>query len=119
MQNKDIAQSFLRMASSGKAQDAFEAFTAPDFRHHNPGFAGDAHTLAQAMDADTAAAPKQLTILRAIEEGELVALHMKVQRGANLVSVMHLYRFVGDKIAELWDVGLPAPPSSPNVNGLF
>ena len=54
-------------------------------------------------------------------DGDLVAVHSRVQhhaedRGA---AVMHLFRFDGDHIAELWDVGQQVPAESPNANGMF
>jgi predicted SnoaL-like aldol condensation-catalyzing enzyme len=50
-----------------------------------------------------------------------VAVHSRVQhtpadRGAALV---HLFRFEGDRIAELWDVGQEVPAETPNANGMF
>lgn len=64
---------------------------------------------------------KTLEVLRALEDGDLVAVHARVQhrpddRGAALV---HVFRFEGDRIAELWDVGQPVPAESVNTNGMF
>ena len=51
----------------------------------------------------------------------MVAVHSRVwhapdDRGAALV---HLFRFEGDRIAELWDIGQRVPTESPNANGMF
>jgi predicted SnoaL-like aldol condensation-catalyzing enzyme len=35
------------------------------------------------------------------------------------MAVMHIFRFEGDKIAELWDFGQEAPKDMPNENGMF
>jgi predicted SnoaL-like aldol condensation-catalyzing enzyme len=35
------------------------------------------------------------------------------------VTVVHIFRFDGGKIAELWDLGQPVPETSPNENGMF
>jgi predicted SnoaL-like aldol condensation-catalyzing enzyme len=32
---------------------------------------------------------------------------------------VHIFRFRGDKIVELWDLGQEVPESSPNENGMF
>ena len=45
---KEIAISFLRLASSGQLDDAYRKVSA-QFRHHNPYFAGDAESLKAGM----------------------------------------------------------------------
>jgi predicted SnoaL-like aldol condensation-catalyzing enzyme len=52
-----------------------------------------------------------------------VAVHSRVRqnpgdRGAALV---HISRFEGERIAELWDIGIgqPVPAESVNANGMF
>jgi predicted SnoaL-like aldol condensation-catalyzing enzyme len=34
-------------------------------------------------------------------------------------ALVHLFRFEGDRIAELWDIGLPVPAESVNTNARF
>jgi predicted SnoaL-like aldol condensation-catalyzing enzyme len=122
MQNlKDIAISFLTRAATGKLDEAYE-LVSPDFRHHNPYFAGDAESLKAGM----AGAHKQfpntgIDVQRAIVEGDLVAVHSRVQHASDKqpIAVVHIFRFEGDKIAELWDVGIEVPKDSPNENGAF
>jgi predicted SnoaL-like aldol condensation-catalyzing enzyme len=62
-----------------------------------------------------------LEVQRILEEVELVAVHSRVQHGANepQISVVHIFRFEGDRIAELWDVGQAAPADSLNEFGMF
>lgn len=64
---------------------------------------------------------RQLDILRALEEGDLVAVHSHVRRnrddgGAALVHILPLrgrpYRRAGD-------IGQPVPAQSVNANGMF
>jgi predicted SnoaL-like aldol condensation-catalyzing enzyme len=62
-----------------------------------------------------------LEIQHVLQDGELVAVHSRVRhdptdRGA---AVVHLFRFTGDRIAELWDVGQEVPEVSPNDDGMF
>ena len=64
---------------------------------------------------------KQLEVLHTLEDGDLVAVHSHVRprpddRGG---VVVHLFRFEGDRIAELWDIGQPVPAESVNRNGMF
>jgi predicted SnoaL-like aldol condensation-catalyzing enzyme len=39
--------------------------------------------------------------------------------GESGVAVVHIFRFQGDRIAELWDIGQPVPQDSPNQAGMF
>lgn len=59
--------------------------------------------------------------MRALEDGELVAIHSHVHmtpddRGMALV---HIFRFEADRIVELWDIGQPVPAETVNSNGMF
>jgi predicted SnoaL-like aldol condensation-catalyzing enzyme len=120
--NKDIAITFLKLAASGKLDEAYDNYIAPNFRHHNAYFAGDAESLKTGM----AEAHKQfpnttLEVRHAWEDGYQVAVHSRVSHGPEQadISVVHMFRFEGNRIAELWDVGMEAPKDSPNKNGLF
>ena len=119
---KDSAVSFLRLAASGRVREAYTQHVSSNFHHHNPYFADGAQALMAGMEENARQNPnKKLEVLRALEEGDLVAVHARVQhrpddRGAALV---HVFRFEGDRIAELWDVGQPVPAESVNTNGMF
>lgn len=119
---KEKAVSFLRMVASGDVREAYRKYVGPDFRHHNPYFPGDAESLLAAMAENAANFPgKSLEIKHALEDGEIVAVHSRVRqhpedRGG---AVVHLFRFHGERIVELWDVGQPVPERSPNENGMF
>ena len=119
---KEIAIDFLHSAASGNVRDAYRNYVAPNFRHHNAFFKGDAEALMLAIEENAAKNPqKTLEIHHAIREGDLVAIHSHVRmnpndRGAGLV---HIFRFEGDRIAELWDLAQPVPEESPNENGMF
>ena len=119
---KDTARDFLTLCASGRAHEAFPKHVSPQFRHHNPWFAGDAATLMTAMDDNAAKNPhKTFEILRTLEDGDLVAAHSRVcmQPGQADHAVVHLFRFDGDRIVELWDIGQQAPETSANRNGMF
>lgn len=119
---KETAVTFLRMAASGGAQEAFERFAAPRFVHHNPHFADDAGSLAAAMDENAGQNPdKELTVLRTIAEGDLVAVHSVVhhKKGDRGFGLVHIFRFEADRIAELWDLAQEVPAESPNRSGMF
>jgi predicted SnoaL-like aldol condensation-catalyzing enzyme len=119
---KDAAIEFLTLAASGKVQEAYERHVAPGFRHHNPYFRGDAAALMEAMQMNAAANPnKVLKVQRALQDGEQVAVFSHVtQRPGDLgFAVVHIFRFEGNRIAELWDLGLAVPQDSVNENGMF
>lgn len=113
---------FLRLAASGKAREAFQQPVASGFRHHNSYSRGDADSLMIAMEENAAKDPDRvLEIQRALEDGDLVAVHSRVrQRPGELGgAVVHIFKFQGDRIVELWDMGQPVPENSPNENGMF
>ena len=120
--HRDIATDFLKLAASGRAREAFERYVAADFRHHNAWFPGDGPSLMKAMDENAAQHPdKELTIHRVVESGDQVATfsHVRHTRTEPGAAVVHFFRFEGDRIAELWDVGQEVPADSPNTNGMF
>jgi predicted SnoaL-like aldol condensation-catalyzing enzyme len=120
--NKDAALSFLRLAASGKVREAYARHVAPGFRHHNPFFAGGADALMAAMAENARQNPTKLfEVQRAIAEGDLVAVHSRVRQGPEDpgAAVVHILRFEGGRIAEMWDVGQPVPAQSPNRAGMF
>jgi predicted SnoaL-like aldol condensation-catalyzing enzyme len=119
---KATAVAFLRQAATGQAREAFRTYTGAGFRHHNPFFRGDAESLARAMDENVAKNPdKVLEVQRVLEDSDLVAVHARVRLRPDQpeVAVVHLYRFEGDVIVELWDVAQPAPKDMVNEHGMF
>ena len=119
---KEIAITFLKLAAAGKLDEAYGTYVAPNFRHHNAYFAGDAESLKAGMAAAHEQFPNTtLEVQHAWEDGDLVAIHSRVSHGADQpdIAVVHMFRFEDDRVAELWDVGMEAPKDSPNKNGLF
>lgn len=121
-ENKKSAVTFLQMVAAGNVREAFKTYTDLGFIHHNFYFHGDAESIIPAMEENAENNPeKSFEVLRAIEEGETVAVHSYVKQdqedlGAVLV---HIFRFQGDRIVEMWDVGQVIPENSPNENGAF
>lgn len=124
MTKKEIAQDFLRLASSGQSRKAFELYVADDFKHHNAYYKGDRQTLMLAMEESHLQSPnKVFDMLRALEEGNLVAVHSRVQQAGENGwegAVMHIFRFDDNQgIVELWDFGQGVPEEQINENGMF
>ena len=112
MSRKEAAAQFLRLAAVGRTDEAFRDSIAPDFVHHNPHFPHTADALAAGMAANAQQFPqKRIEILRTIGEGDLVAVHSRLHltpddRGYALV---HIFRFSGDRVAELWPSTMRVP----------
>jgi predicted SnoaL-like aldol condensation-catalyzing enzyme len=120
---KDAAQSFLKMAGTGKVQEAYDQYVAPSFIHHNQYFKGDRQSLLKGMqDASKITPNKSVEIKKVYEDGDTVITHSLVTRQdpeAPEVAVAHIFRFDKDRIVELWDLGQAISKDSPNENGMF
>ena len=122
MSKKEIAKSFLRLASSGTVREAYEKYVHPDFRHHNPYFRGDRESLLAGMEKNAVQFPhKTFEIVRALEDGDFVAVHGRVRLlpDGPEIALVHIFRFEGDCIIEEWEAAQETPQESPNDNGLF
>ncbi|MGW8316157.1 MAG: nuclear transport factor 2 family protein [Bacteroidales bacterium] len=121
MSKKQVAIEFLKLASSENVRDGYEKYVHPEFRHHNVHFRGDRASLLQAMEENAGQFPdKVYTALRALEDGDLVAVHGKVEGVFESAwSVIHIFRFSDDKIVEAWEASQEDVGDSPNENGLF
>ena len=120
--NKDIAVSFLEMASGGKVSEAYSKFVAAGFRHHNPFFEGSAESLMAGMEENARTNPnKAFEVKRVIAEGDFAVTHSHVKQKPDDLgaTVVHIFRFENGKIVELWDLGQPIPEQSPNQYGMF
>jgi predicted SnoaL-like aldol condensation-catalyzing enzyme len=123
MSRKESAVLFLTMAGSGDSEEAYARFIAPDFVHHNQYFRGDRASLKSAMaDAHEKSPNKRVDVKQVFEDGDFVITHSRVVRrdpSEQDVAVVHIFRFEGDKVVELWDLGQLLSKDSPNENGAF
>lgn len=121
MSRTEIAKAFLRLAAAGRVHDAYEKHIHPQFIHHNAYFKGDRGSLLAGMEANAKQFPdKTFEALRVLEDGDLVAIHGKVTLSpASCWSVIHIFRFDGDKIIEAWEASQEDTSNSPNENGIF
>ena len=120
--NRQSAIAFLNLVVAGRISEAYEAYVAPQMRHHNPFFAGDASSLKEGMEENHREYPgKILDVQRTVAEGELVAVHSRIRMsaGESGMAVIHLFRFQDGKVVEMWSVGQQVPEESPNENGMF
>ena len=120
MNNKEIATTFLKLASFGDVQEAFDRYIHPDFIHHLVFFKGDRESFLKAMEENAREFPnKTYETMHALEDGNLVAVHGKVTLSPKVFGVIHIFRFEGDKIIESWEASQEELKDSPNENGLF
>ena len=123
MNRKESAVAFLKLASAGNVEDAYAQFIAPEFIHHNQYFRGDRESLKSAMaDAHAKSPNKLFDVKRVFADGDFVVTHSLVVRANPSdpdVAVVHIFRFKGDQVAELWDLGQVLSKDSPNENGAF
>jgi len=120
MTKKEIAATFLKLASAGNVHEAYSKYVHPDFKHHLVYFRGDRESLAKAMEENARQFPdKTYETLHALEDGDLVAVHGKVVLAPKVYGVIHIFRFNDDKIIESWEASQEELEDSPNENGLF
>jgi predicted SnoaL-like aldol condensation-catalyzing enzyme len=119
---KQIALNFLQLAAKGDSREAFAKYVAPNFKHHNVYFKGDAETIMTAMEENAKQVPDKIfEVKRILEDGDLVAVHSHVRPTLDSLgyAVMHIFRFENSKIAEMWDFGQEVPADMVNENGMF
>ncbi|MFN0276058.1 MAG: ester cyclase [Chitinophagales bacterium] len=119
---KDISIDFLQLTAVGKSFEAFQVYASENFIHHNPFFAGDANSLASAMEENAKQNPdKVFEIKRILEDGDFIAVysHIRQNPAESGFAVMHILRFEDSKIAELWDIGQAVPERMVNEHGMF
>ena len=119
---KEMALDFLRLAAKGDSKEAFERYMSQNFKHHNVYFPGNAETIMLAMAESATQNPDKIfKVQRALEDGDLVAVHSHVRQTPEELgyAVIHIFRFEADKIAEMWDFGQAVPEDMINENGMF
>ena len=120
--NSEIATEFLAMAASGSVREAYERHVADSFTHHNAYFPGDRESLLVAMEQSAASEPnKSFAVKQILDSGERVAVfsHLRRSQTNQEYAVVHIFRFEGTKIIEMWDIGQEIPKDSPNALGMF
>ncbi|RJQ20227.1 nuclear transport factor 2 family protein [Candidatus Woesearchaeota archaeon] len=120
--NKDHAVEFLQMIVAHKIKEAYAKHIGKNFVHHNAQFKSDAESLMNAMiDAHTKNPNITIDIKNALEDEDLVAIHLHVKHNKEEsgYAIVHLFRFLDGKIAELWDVAQEVPKDIKNEKGMF
>jgi predicted SnoaL-like aldol condensation-catalyzing enzyme len=119
---KQAAVQFLQLVVAGQIEKAYQKYVVMGGTHHNPFFPAGFTALQMAMIENHVQFPnKLLTVKHVLDDDDLVAVHSPImlRSGETGISAVHLFRFHGDKIVEMWDCGQPVPADSPNKDGVF
>lgn len=119
---KQLAVQFLEAVAAGNIDVAYQKYIASDGKHHNPYFAAGFPALRDGMIENHLQFPNMRLVIKHVTgDGDLVAIHSHVvlKPGETGIAVVHLFRFQGNRIVELWDCGQPVPADSPNQDGMF
>jgi len=119
---KEIAIRFLELVIAGRLDEAYERYIDMAGIHHNAYFPAGFPALKKAMIENHAQFPdKRIAVKHVLEEVDMVAVHSKVvlNPGDKNIAVVHLFRFQGNRIVEMWDIVQPLQPDSPNLDGMF
>ncbi len=121
-ENKRHAISFYRMAYAGNPEKAVELYVGAEYIQHNP-LVGDGKQPFIDYFAEMAAQypDKEIEFLRAIAEGDLVALHThQTWPGGDEYVTMDFFRFDDEgKIVEHWDSIQQVPGETRNGNPMY
>jgi len=120
--NKKNAIEFYRMAYNGEPGKAVELFVGDDYIQHNPLVGDGPEPFISYFERMATEYPKKsIEFVRAIAEGDLVALHThQTWPGNEEYVTMDFFRFdENGKIVEHWDAMQEIPKSSENGNTMY
>ncbi len=120
--NKENAIAFYKTAYEGNPTEAVEKYVGAEYIQHNPAVENGTQGFIDYFERMQEEYPdKSVTFVRAIAEGDLVALHThQVWPGNDQYVTMDFFRFDQDgKIVEHWDSIQQIPESSANPNTMY
>jgi predicted SnoaL-like aldol condensation-catalyzing enzyme len=119
---KRIALQFLQLVVAGSIDEAYDKHVDLGGKHHNPSLPAGFPSLKKAMIENHVRFPnKQIIVKNVLGDSDRVAVHSHIvlRAGEPGMAAVHLFRFHGDRIVEMWDCGQPVPADSPNEDGMF
>ena len=120
--NKENAIAFYRMAYSGEPSKAVEKYVGSDYIQHNPLVGDGKQAFIDYFDEMAKGYPdKKIAFVRAVAEGDLVALHThQTWPGNEQYVTMDFLRFdETGKIVEHWDSIQEVPGETKNGNPMY
>jgi predicted SnoaL-like aldol condensation-catalyzing enzyme len=121
-QNKENAIAFYKMAYVGQPAKAVELYVGSDYMQHNPLVGNGKAPFIEYFERMADEYPeKSIEFVRAVAEGDLVALHThQVWPGNEEYVTMDFFRFdESGKIVEHWDAMQKIPDKSANNNAMY
>jgi len=121
-QNKQHAIAFYQMAYEGNPAKAIELYVGDEYIQHNPDVANGTQGFINYFDRMQREYPeKSIEFVRAIAEGNQVALHThQTWPGNDQYVTMDFFRFDSNgKIVEHWDSIQQIPEASANPNRMY
>jgi predicted SnoaL-like aldol condensation-catalyzing enzyme len=119
---KQAAREFLQLVVAGRIDEAYQKHVDLEGKHHDFFFPAGFPALKKAMLENHVQFPnKQFIVKNVLGDGDLVVVHSRValRPGEPGIAVVHVFRFQGNRIVEMWDIGQPVPADSPNKDGAF
>ena len=120
--NKENAIAFYRMAYLGKPEKAVELFVGDEYIQHNPDVADGKQGFIDYFIRMAKEYPdKDIEFVRAVAEGDLVALHThQTWPGGDEYVTMDFFRFDDNgKIIEHWDAIQQVPEETKSGNLMY
>ena len=120
--NKKNAIAFYRTAYLGNPAKAIELYVGAKYIQHNPLVGDGKQALIDYLNRMAAQYPdKEIEFVRAVAEGDLVALHThQTWPGNEEYVTMDFFRFDAEgKIIEHWDVMQEVPNETKNGNPMY
>ena len=121
-ENKKNAIAFYKMSYEGNPKKAIELYVGDEYIQHNPDVADGLQGFIDYFDRMQKEYPnKSIEFVRAVAEGELVALHThQTWPGNDQYITMDFFRFdEKGKICEHWDSIQQIPETSANPNTMY
>lgn len=121
-QNKSNAIAFYKMAYDGDPKQAVDRYTGDEYVQHNPAVGDGKLAFVMYFQAMRRQYPdRQIEFVRAIAEGDLVALHThQIWQDNKRYVTMDFFRFdQHGKIIEHWDSVQEIPEMSKNSKSMY
>lgn len=120
--NKASAIAFYKMAYEGNPREAVSLFVGAHYTQHNPMVGNGPTPFIEYFERMQVEYPeKSINFVRAVSEGDMVALHThQIWPGNDQYVTMDFFRFdENGKIVEHWDAIQQIPEESANGNTMY